>query len=114
MLVGLYGQREQFLNFLLQLCLDLAGVFIRQGTVTRGVGVNLGAIEADGAELGGDRDKGKNCTYPPEAIVFNWRLWRPRCGDKLGFGIQSRKQMIWVTNLRSVGRCRFPCDASGL
>ena len=50
-LVGGLRQLEQFLDLDLDLGFDLLCVFIRQGTMPQGVGRDLGAIQADGAEL---------------------------------------------------------------
>ncbi len=49
-LVGRFGQDQQFLDFLLELDFQLLGMPIRQGAVPGGVGVYLGAVEADIAE----------------------------------------------------------------
>ena len=49
-LIRRFRQRQQFLYFGLQVGFDLLGVPIRQGAVPAGVGVNLGAVQTDGAE----------------------------------------------------------------
>ena len=48
--IRLLGQRQQFLDFRLEVRLDGLGVPIAQGAVTAGVGVDLGAVEADAAK----------------------------------------------------------------
>jgi hypothetical protein len=49
--VGLLRQGQQFLYFVFELRFDLLDVPMRERAVARGVGVNLGAIQADGAQL---------------------------------------------------------------
>ena len=50
-LVGLFRQGEQFLHFGLQLCFQLLNVPVRERAVARGVGLHLGAVQADIAEF---------------------------------------------------------------
>jgi hypothetical protein len=49
--VRLLAQRQQFLHFLAQLGFDLVGVCPRQGLVFARVGVHLGAVQRDVAQL---------------------------------------------------------------
>ena len=50
-LIRLLCQRKQFLHFGLQLPLHLFDMFVGQSLMLGGVGVNLGAIQADPANL---------------------------------------------------------------
>ena len=49
-LVGGFGQCHQLLYFRFQLRLNLLGVCMGQRAVSAGIGVNLGAVQADGAK----------------------------------------------------------------
>ena len=49
-LIGLLGQRQQFLHFRLELGFELLDVAMGQGAVARGVGLDLGTVQADGAQ----------------------------------------------------------------
>jgi hypothetical protein len=49
-LIRSFRQGQQLLHFGLQLRFDLLGVSIRQRAVPAGVGVNLGAVQADSAK----------------------------------------------------------------
>ena len=50
-LVGLFRQSEQLLNFALELCFQFLDVPVREGAVTRGVGLHFGTVQADVTEL---------------------------------------------------------------
>jgi hypothetical protein len=50
-LVGRLGQGQEFLDFLLELDFEPVRVPVGQGAVAAGVGVELGAVKADRAEL---------------------------------------------------------------
>lgn len=47
--VGLLGQRQQLVNILLELFFKLDNVVMRQGTMARRIGCDLGAIQTHGA-----------------------------------------------------------------
>lgn len=49
--IGRLGQRHQLRNLGLELCLDLAGMAIRQRAVPAGIGMHLGAVKRHRAQL---------------------------------------------------------------
>jgi hypothetical protein len=57
--VGLRGQRQQLLDLGLELRLDGLGMPIGQGAVTAGIGVDLGAVEADACRSGSTGSRGQ-------------------------------------------------------